>query len=117
MWQNRQSMQAEYKALMDNQTWSLVPLPPHRRAIRCKWIFRFKENTDGSVNKYKARLVAQGFSQTAGFDFTETFSPVIKPATVRIILTLAVTFKWQVQQIDIKNAFLNGVLQEEVYMR
>jgi histone deacetylase 1/2 len=69
------------------------------------------------VNKYKARLVAQGFSQTAGFDLTETFSPVIKPVTVRIILTLAVTFKWQVQQIDVNNAFLNGVLQEEVYMR
>jgi histone deacetylase 1/2 len=111
------AMQAEYKALMDNQTWSLVPLSPHRRAIGCKWIFRVKENPDGTVNKYKARLVAQGFSQTAGFDFTETFSPVIKPVTVRIILTLAVTFKWQVQQIDVNNAFLNGVLQEEVYMR
>jgi histone deacetylase 1/2 len=111
------AMQAEYKALMDNQTWSLVPLPPHRRAIGCKWIFRVEENPDGSVNKYKARLVAQGFSQTVGFDFTETFSPVIKPVTVRIILTRAVTFKWKVQQIDVNNAFLNGVLQKEVYMR
>ncbi|KAK2412680.1 putative mitochondrial protein [Trifolium repens] len=111
-----QAMQAEYKALMDNKTWSLVPLPPHRKAIGCKWIFRVKENPDGSVNKYKARLVAKGFSQTVGFDFTETFSPVIKPVTIRVILTLAVTYKWQVQQIDINNAFLNGVLQEEVYM-
>jgi histone deacetylase 1/2 len=111
-----QAMQAEYKALMDNNTWSLVPLPPHRKAIGCKWIFRVKENPDGSVNKYKARLVAKGFLQTPGFDFTETFSPVIKPVTIRIILTLALTFHWTVQQIDINNAFLNGLLQEEVYM-
>ncbi|GAU19342.1 hypothetical protein TSUD_336290 [Trifolium subterraneum] len=110
------AMQLEYKALMDNNTWSLVPLPPHRRAIGCKWVFRIKENPDGTVNKYKARLVAKGFAQTPGFDFTETFSPVIKPITIRIILTLAVTNKWPVQQIDVNNAFLNGVLQEEVYM-
>jgi histone deacetylase 1/2 len=112
-----QAMQTEYKALMDNHTWSLVPLPPHRKAIGCKWIFRIKENPDGTVNKFKARLVAKGFLQTAGFDFTETFSPVIKPVTIRIILTLAVTYKWQVQQIDVNNAFLNGVLQEEVFMQ
>ncbi|GAU43783.1 hypothetical protein TSUD_378080 [Trifolium subterraneum] len=93
-----------------------VPLPPHKKAIGCKWIFRVKENPDGSINKYKARLVAKGFLQTPGFDFTETFSPVIKPVTIRIILTLVVTYKWSVQQIDINNAFLNGVLQEEVYM-
>jgi histone deacetylase 1/2 len=112
-----QAMQSEYKALMDNHTWTLVPLPAHRKAIGCKWIFWVKENPDGSVNKFKARLVAKGFLQTAGFDFTETFSPVIKPVTIRIILTLAVTYKWQVQQIDVNNAFLNGVLQEEVYMQ
>jgi histone deacetylase 1/2 len=96
-------MQYEYKALMNNLTWSLVPLPPHRRLIGCKWIFKVKENPGGSINKYKAILVAQGFSQTSGFNFTETFSPVIKPVTVRIILTLAVTFKWKVQQIDVNN--------------
>jgi histone deacetylase 1/2 len=111
-----QAMKSEYKALMDNNTWSLVPLPPHRKAIGCKWIFRIKENPDGTINKYKARLVAKGFLQSPGFDFTETFSPVIKPVTIRIILTLAVTYKWTVQQIDINNAFLNGWLQEEVYM-
>jgi histone deacetylase 1/2 len=85
------AMQLEYKALMDNKTWSLVPLPPHKKATGCKWVFRVLENPDGTVNKYKARLVAKGFAQTAGFDFTETFSPVIKPITIRIILTLAIT--------------------------
>ncbi|MCI20233.1 retrovirus-related pol polyprotein from transposon TNT 1-94, partial [Trifolium medium] len=111
------AMQTEYKALMDNNTWSLVSLPSHRKAIDCKWIFTVKENPDGSVNKLKARLVAKGFLQTAGFDFTETFSPVVKPVTIRILLTLVVTYKWQVQHIDVNNAFLNGILQEEVYMQ
>ncbi|MCI78127.1 retrovirus-related pol polyprotein, partial [Trifolium medium] len=67
---------------MNNQTWSLVPLPAHRRAIGCKWIFRIKENPDGTVNKYKARLVAKSFNQEHGFDFQETFSPVVKPVTI-----------------------------------
>lgn len=110
------AMQAEHDALLKNNTWSLVPLPPNRKAIGCKWVFRIKENSDGSINKYKARLVAKGFHQLPGFDFTETFSPVIKPVTIRIILTLALTNKWVVQQIDINNAFLNGLLTEEIYM-
>jgi len=110
------AMQVEYDALQHNQTWTLVPLPPNREAIGCKWVFRLKENPDGTINKYKARLVAKGFHQKAGFDYTETFSPVVKPVTVRIILTLAVTNQWSLQQLDINNAFLNGYLTEEVYM-
>jgi histone deacetylase 1/2 len=91
-----QAMKAEYSALMNNNTWSLVPLPAHRRAIGCKWVFRIKENPDGTINKYKARLVAKGFNQEQGFDFKETFSPVVKPVTIRVILTLALSFKWDI---------------------
>ena len=79
-------------------------------------MFKVKENSDGSLKKYKARLVAKGFNQQYGFDYHETFSPVIKPATIKVLLTLALTFQWDVQQIDVKNAFLNGSLEEEVYM-
>ncbi|MCI23709.1 retrovirus-related pol polyprotein from transposon TNT 1-94, partial [Trifolium medium] len=79
------AMQAEYSALMNNKTWSLVPLPTHIRAIGCKWVFRIKENLDGTVNKYKAHLMAKRFNQEPGFDFQDTFSPVVKPVTIRII--------------------------------
>lgn len=110
------AMKDEYDALMRNNTWSLVELPLHRKAIGCKWVYRIKENSDGSINKYKARLVAKGFHQQHGFDYHETFSPVVKPVTIRMILTLALPYRWSIQQIDIINAFLNGFLSEEIYM-
>jgi histone deacetylase 1/2 len=110
------AMREEFEALHKNQTWTLMPLPPDRQAIGCKWVFRTKENPDGSINKYKARLVAKGFHQQHGFDFNETFSPVIKPITIRLILSLAISYKWPLKQLDINNAFLNGSLEEEVYM-
>ncbi|CAJ2642533.1 unnamed protein product [Trifolium pratense] len=113
-WYN--AMKDEFDALQRNQTWTLVSLPPNRSAIGCKWVFRTKENPDGSINKYKARLVAKGFHQKPGFDFNETFSPVIKPVTIRLILSLAISYKWPLKQLDINNAFLNGSLNEEVYM-
>lgn len=110
------AMQAKNVALIKDNTWTLVELPPHRHAIRCKWVFRIKENADNTINKYKARLVAKGFHQQYGFDFNETFSPVVKPVTIRVILTLALTYNWPLQQIDVNNAFLNGYLSEEIYM-
>src|ERR1051325_5690794 len=109
-------MQQDFNALLAKNTWTLTSLPPHRKAIGCKWVFRVKENSDGSLNKYKARLVAKGFNQKYEFDYNETFSPVVKPATIKVLLTLALTYEWEVQQIDINNAFLNGALEEEVYM-
>nr|KYP38887.1 hypothetical protein KK1_039825 [Cajanus cajan] len=91
------AMQREYDALLANGTWTLVSLPSHRTAIGCKWVFRIKENPDGTVHKHKARLVAKGFHQQFGFDYTETFSPVVKPVTIRLILTLALTHHWSIQ--------------------
>ena len=85
------AMQEECDALLKNRTWDLVPLPPNRQAIGYKWIFRVKENADGSINKFKARLVAKGFHQIHSFDFHETFSPVVNPATLHIVLTLALS--------------------------
>ena len=112
----KEAMQQEYNALMANNTWSPVPLPSGRKAIGCKWVFRVKQNPDGSILKYKARLVAKGFNQIPGQDYSETFSPVMKPVTIRIMLTVALTHHWSIQQIDVNNAFLNGDLEEEVYM-
>ncbi|KAM6578484.1 hypothetical protein CsatB_030321 [Cannabis sativa] len=110
------AMNCEMYALKKNGTWTLVPLPPGKRAITCKWVYKEKLNPDGTTAKYKARLVARGFLQQYGFDFTETFSPVVKPATIKIVLTIALTYKWTIRQLDVNNAFLNGDLQEEVYM-
>jgi histone deacetylase 1/2 len=110
------AMRAEHSALINNNTWSLVPLPDNRQAIVCKWVFRVKQNPDATLNKYKARLVAEGFHQKPGIDYNETFSPVVKPFTVQTVLSLAVTNKWTILQLDINNAFLNGFLDEEVYI-
>lgn len=110
-------MRDEYHALLTNNTWTLMPLPPNRSVIGCKWVFRVKENADGTINKYKARLVEKGYDQCQGLDFHETFSPVVKPATIRTMLSIALTFNWKIFQIDVNNAFLNGILKEEVFMQ
>jgi len=110
------AMKQEYEALVNNHTWDLVSLPPERKAVGCKLIFCIKENPDGTVKKYKARLVAKGFNQIQGFDFHETFSPVIKPVTIKIILTITLTNGWDLFHLDVNNAFLSGSLDETVYM-
>lgn len=110
------TMQAEIAALHKNGTWSLVPLPAGCTPVSCKWVFRLKTTATGSIERYKARLVARGFTQTFGVDFFDTFSPVVKPATVRIILSLAVSSHWQIRQLEVNNAFLNGDLKEAVFM-
>lgn len=110
------AMKKEYDALVKNKTWRLVYLPPNWSAVGCKWVFKVKHNFDGTVNCYKARLVAKGFHQKQGFDYSETFSPVVKPTTIRIVLSLALAKGWSLGQLDVNNAFLNGKLKEEVYM-
>jgi hypothetical protein len=110
------AMEEEMHALQKNKTWELVPLPKGKRAVGCKWVFTVKQNPKGVVDRYKARLVAKGYSQTYGIDYDETFAPVAKMGTVRTLISCAVNFGWPLHQMDVKNAFLHGDLQEEVYM-
>lgn len=110
------AMDDEIAALKHNDTWELVPRPRDQNVVGCRWIFKTKLKADGSVERHKARLVAKGYSQIHGLDFDDTFSPVVRPPTVRIILSLAVTRGWRLHQFDVKNAFLHGYLHEAVYM-
>ena len=98
------------------QTWQLVPRPQHKNVIGVKWVFRTKLNADGSINKHKARLVVKGYAQVYGIDFSETFAPVARFDTIRMLLAIAAQEGWEVFQLDVKSAFLNGFLQEEIYV-
>ncbi|XP_073268322.1 uncharacterized protein [Populus alba] len=111
IWHN--AMTEEIKALHGNHTWSLVPLHPSMNVVGSRWVYKIKRHADGRVDRYKARLVARGFTQQEGIDYLETFSPVVKPTTVRLVITIAVTHGWKIHQLDVHNAFLNGILQEE----
>uniref|UniRef100_A0A8R7PVX6 Reverse transcriptase Ty1/copia-type domain-containing protein n=1 Tax=Triticum urartu TaxID=4572 RepID=A0A8R7PVX6_TRIUA len=108
-------MRDEFAALVSNRTWELVPRPPCANLISGKWVFRHKTRADGSLERYKARRVVRVFRQRPDVDYGETFSPVVKPATIRTILTIAASRSWPVHQLDVKNAFLHGTLQKEVY--
>uniref|UniRef100_A0ACD5W3B3 Uncharacterized protein n=1 Tax=Avena sativa TaxID=4498 RepID=A0ACD5W3B3_AVESA len=109
------AMQEEYRALMANRTWTLVPRPPGANIVTGKWVFRHKLKADGALERYKARWVVRGFSQRPGVDFDETFSPVVKSATIRAVLTIAASREWPVHQMDVNNAFLQGQLTKRVY--
>ncbi|GJQ89436.1 ribonuclease H-like domain-containing protein [Tanacetum coccineum] len=112
----KQAMCDEYKALIDNNTWVLVPRPSNVNIVRSMWLYKHKYNADGSLNRYKARLVANGRSQQQGIDYDDTFSPVVKPAIIRTVLSFAVSRQWPIHQLDVKNAFLHGHLTKTVYM-
>jgi len=99
-----------------NGTWELTPLPKGRKAVKCKWVFRTKKDARGVVVRFKARLVAKGCSQVEGVDFSETFAPVAKFNTIRIILALAAAMGLEIHQMDVKTAFLNGELDVVIYM-
>ena len=110
------AMNDEVDALDDSGTWELTSLPKENKANTCKWVYEVKCNVDGTISMYKARLVAKGYAQTYEIDFEETFSPVAKMATMRAIIAMVAAKGWELQQMDVKNGFLNGELQEEVYM-
>ncbi|XP_065627419.1 uncharacterized protein LOC136066661 [Quercus suber] len=111
------AMKEEIDALTKNHTWDLVTLPPSQSVVGCKWIYKIKTHSDGSIERYKARLVAKGFTQEYGIDYEETFAPVARISSVRALLAVAAASKWDLFQMDVKNAFLNGDLHEEVYMQ
>ena len=110
------AMKEEMTALQKNKTWELVSLPEGKKLVGCRWVFTIKQNPDGSIDKCKAILLARGFTQTHGVDYNETFAPVAKINTIRVLLSLAANLDWHLQQYDVKNAFLHGDLKEEVYM-
>lgn len=113
----RDAMDQEFNALLHNNTWKLVLATPQMNIISCKWVYHTKRKGDGSIDRYKARLVAKGFNQVAGEDFFDTFSPVVKLTTARLLFSLTVTHSWTLRQLDVHNAFLNGYLHETVYIK
>lgn len=102
----RQACSAEFDALLHNGTWTLVPRGSAKKLVGFKWLFRIKRNLDGNIDRYKARLVAKGFTQTPGLDFREIFSPIVKPQTIKVALTIALACGWTMHQMDVNNAFL-----------
>jgi hypothetical protein len=112
----KKAMDDEFGALQRNDTWHLVPAKSRANVVDCKWVYKIKKRYDGTIDKYKARLVAKGFKQQYGIDYEDTFSPVVKVATIRLILSLVVSKGWSLKPLDMQNMFLHGVLEEEVYM-
>ena len=110
-------MEREMKSLHSNEVWELVEPPPDRKVVGNKWIFKRKVDADGAVERYKARLVAQGCTQKFGLDYEETFSPVVRFESIRSIVALGAQHKLQLHQMDVSTAFLHGELTEEVYMK
>jgi histone deacetylase 1/2 len=110
------AMQDEIASIHINQTWTLVPLPLNKKAITSRWIYKLKPGVNGGTTRYKARLVARGFEQKFGIDFMDTFAPVVRWEMIRILIAIAVHLNWPIHQLDVLTAFLNGILEEEVYM-
>jgi Reverse transcriptase (RNA-dependent DNA polymerase) len=110
------AMQSEIQSMYDNQVWNLVDLLEGVRPIENKWVFKRKSDMDGNLTAYKARLVTKGYKQIEGIDFDETFSPVVMFKSIRILLAIVAFHDYEISQMDVKTAFLNGDLQEDVYM-
>ena len=109
-------MKEEYHLLQKNETWELVNILPRRKLVKCKWVFKTKFFDDVSPMKCKERLVSKGFSQFQGIDYNETFAPVAKMDSIRLVLAIAASKQWEVHHMDVKSAFLHGYFKEEIYM-
>jgi hypothetical protein len=109
-------MQEEIDSIHMNDTWELTELPHDKKKIGTKWVYKTKYNSDGSVERHKAILVAKGFTQRYGIDYEETFAPVARQETVRMMISLRAQKKWSIHHMDVKSAFLNGYLEEEVFV-
>jgi hypothetical protein len=108
------AMTEEYQSIMKNDVWEVVPRPKNKDVVSSRWIYKIKHGADGSIEKHKARFVVRGFSQKEGIDYEETFAPIAKYTSIRTIIALAAKMKWKLHQMDVKTAFLNGVIKEEV---
>ncbi|MCO5611332.1 hypothetical protein L7F22_065584 [Adiantum nelumboides] len=111
-----QVMNEEMDALYGNEKWELMSVPKGKKPIGCRWVYKVKHNSDRSIRRYRARLVAKGYAQTYGINYEEMFALDAKMATVRAVIAVAATKGWILHQMDVKNAFVHGDLQEEVYM-
>lgn len=109
-------MLEEYESILKNKVWKIVPRPKDKTIISSKWLFKIKHAPDGSVDKFKARFVARGFSQKEGIDYDEIFAPVARYTSIRTIIAIVAAKRWKLHHMDVKTAFLNGVINEEVYV-
>jgi hypothetical protein len=115
-WRNAMDEDEEIKAIEKNNTWELTTTPKEQKPIGVKWVFKAKKNAKGEIERYKARLVAKGYSQRPGIDYGKVFVLVAWLETVRMIISLAAQNKWKIYQVDVKSAFLNGILEEEIFV-
>lgn len=110
-------MRYEITVLHANNTWFLVPFKPSMNVVGCRWIYKIKRQANSAIDRHKERLVARGFTQHEGIDYSETSSPIVKQTTIRLVLAIVISHHRQIRQLDVYNAFLNGSFQEVVYMQ
>ena len=111
------AMKEEFDSLIKNGTWALTNLPPGKTVIKSRWVYKLKRGSENEIQRFKARFVAKGFSQKPGIDFDETYAPVVKYDSLRTILAIAAAEDLEISQLDVKTAFLNGDLEEEIYLQ
>ena len=111
-----EALTEEYQLIMKNDVWDIVPKPKNKSVVSSKWIYKIKHAADGSIENYKARFVVRGFSQKEGINYEETFAPVARYTSIKAIMKLSSMMKWDSHRMDVNTTFLNGVIEEEVYI-